>query len=158
MKDITIILFALICSIAMQAQDFVEFTVSESTNPNYEIITSNDTMVEFNVVVPGMFETVIDTFNRVNIAEHTVMDSVGFPEMPVISFLIAIPACDSVNLNISLLDSVQYTGYNVYPAPELVPDTTSGGAIALVEEFAYDTSVYNTDAMFPGNVGEAIGK
>ncbi|NCC55358.1 MAG: hypothetical protein EOM11_07750, partial [Erysipelotrichia bacterium] len=158
MKEGTIILFALMCSLAMQAQDFVEFTVSESTNPNYEIITSNDTMVEFNVVVPGMFETAIDTFNRVNIEEHTKMDSVGFPEMPVISFLIATPACDSVNLNISLLDSVQYTGYNIYPAPELVPDTISGGAIALVEEFAYDTSVYNTDAMFPGIVGEAIDK
>ena len=52
MKQVPIILFALICSIAMQAQGFVEFTVSESTNPNYEILTSNDTMVEFNVVVP----------------------------------------------------------------------------------------------------------
>jgi len=88
-----------------------------------------------------MFETAIDTFNRVSIEEHTKMDSIGYPEMPIVSFLVAIPVCDSVNLNIALIDSVQFTGYNVYPTPELVPDTTSGGAVALVEEFAYDTSV-----------------
>jgi hypothetical protein len=105
-----------------------------------------------------MFETAIDTFNRVKIKEDTKMDSVGFPEVPIVSFLVAIPDCDSVNLDIELLDSIQFSGYNIYPAPELVADTMESGAIALVEEFAYDTSVYSTDAMFPGNVGEAIGK
>lgn len=72
--------------------------------------------------------------------------------MPIVSFLVAIPDCDSVNLNIALIDSVQYTGYNIYPAPELVPDTIEGGGIALVEEFAYNRTAYETDAMFPGYI------
>ncbi|MFW5872489.1 MAG: hypothetical protein ACOCVN_00730, partial [bacterium] len=99
MKRITILLFAFVGLFAAKAQDFVEFTVSESTNPQYDIITSNDTLVKFDVIVPGMFETAIDTFMRVNVKEHAKMDSVGYPEMPIVSFLVAIPACDSVNLN-----------------------------------------------------------
>ncbi len=35
-----------------------------------------------------MFSTVIDTFNRVQIKGHTKIDSVGFPEMPVVYFLL----------------------------------------------------------------------
>jgi len=143
---------------SVSAQDYIEFNASETTTPHYDILQSNDTIVKFDVIIPGMFETAIDTFNRVNIEGHTKMDSIGYPEMPIVSFLVAIPECDSVNLSIALMDSVQYTGYNIYPAPELVPDTTEGGAIALVEEFTYDTSVYNTDAMFPGYVGKTINK
>ena len=138
MKRITIFVVVLTSIFTAQTQDFVEFTVSESSNPSYEIITSNDTMVKFNVIVPGMFETAIDTFNRVNIKEHSKMDSIGYPEMPIVSFLVAIPDCDSVNLKIALMDSVQYTGYNIYPAPELVPDTTGEGAIVLIEQFSYN--------------------
>ncbi len=148
MKRITIVLFVLISIFAVKAQDFVEFTVNESTKPQYDIVTSNDTLVKFTVIVPGMFETAIDTFMRINVKEHTKMDSVGFPEMPIISYLVAIPTCDSVILNIELLDSIYYSNFNIYPAPELVPDTTEGGAIALVEEFAYNRTSYKTDADF----------
>ena len=63
-----------------------------------------------------------------------------------------------MNLNISLLDSTQFTGYNIYPAHELVPDTIEGGAIALVEQFSYYRPAYETDAMFPGYIGETIDK
>ena len=77
------------------------------------------------------------------------MESVSFPEMPIVSFLVAIPECDSVQLQINLLDSLQFTGYNIYPAPELIPDTIEGGAIALVEQFAYNRATYKTGIYFP---------
>lgn len=86
------------------------------------------------------------------------MDSTGFPEVPVISYMVAIPSCDSVILNVSLLDSIKISDVNIYPAPELVPDTIEGGAIALVEQFAYDSTAYNTDAWFPRTVAEAVDK
>jgi len=156
-KSILFVLIVLSFSI-VKAQDWTEFIASESTTPSYSIIHSNDTLVKFNVVVPGMFETAIDTFNRVSIKEHTRVDSVGYPEVPIVSFLVAIPQCDGVNLNIELLDSTQFSGYNIYPAPELVTDTIEGGGIALVEEFAYNRSAYETDAMFPGTIAEAIDK
>ena len=145
-------------SFAVYSQDWIEFTASETTKPDYELLQSTDTIVEFEIDVPGVFSTVIDTFNRVQIKEHTIMDSVGYPEMPIISYLVAIPTCDSVKLNIELLDSIKYTNFNIYPAPELVPDTTAGGAIALIEQFAYNRTAYETDAWFPGTVAEAVDK
>jgi len=53
-------------------------------------------------------------------------------------------------LRISILDSTQFSGYNIYPAIELIPDTTEVGAIALVEQFAYNKTAYETDSWFPG--------
>lgn len=151
-------LLAIFSVFSVYTQEFIEFVPSETTYPVYDVSASNDTIVQFNVKIPGMFVTEIDSFARVNIKEHTRMDSVGFPEMPIVSFLVAIPECDSVNLNICLLDSIQFTGYNIYPAPELVPDTLEGGGIALIEQFAYNRTAYETDAMFPGIVGEVIDK
>lgn len=151
-------LFAILSSISAYTQEFIEFTPSETTNPVYDISISNDTLVKFDVKIPGMFVTEIDSFARVNIKEHTKMDSVGFPEMPFVSFLVAIPECDGVNLNLSLMDSVSFSNYNIYPAPELVPDTIEGGGIALIEQFAYNRNAYETDAMFPGYSGEVIDK
>lgn len=151
-------LLAALSVLSAYTQEFIEFTASETTKPVYDFSASNDTLVKFNVQIPGMFVVETDSFRRVNINEHPRMDSVGFPEMPVVSFLVAIPECDSINLQITPLDSIQFASYNIYPAPELVQDTTSEGAIALVEQFAYDSVIYTTDAMFPGYAGEAIDK
>lgn len=151
-------LLAALSVLSAYTQEFIEFAASETTKPVYDFSASNDTLVKFNVQIPGMFVVETDSFRRVNINEHPRMDSVGFPEMPVVSFLVAIPECDSINLQITPLDSIQFASYNIYPAPELVQDTTSEGAIALVEQFAYDSVIYTTDAMFPGYAGEAIDK
>lgn len=158
MKKFILLISILSVSLFVKSQNWVEFTTNETVKPIYNVLNSNDTMVKFNVIVPGMFETAIDTFSRVNIKEHTKMDSIGYPEMPIVSFLVAIPECDSVNFSIEIMDSTQFTGYNIYPAPELVPDTTAGGAIALIEQFAYNRTAYETDAMFPGYIGETIDK
>jgi len=158
MKKLMLLSTFVLLLASISAQNWTEFSASETTTPQYDLLQSNDTIVIFVVTIPGMFETAIDTFNRVNIEGHTKMDSIGYPEMPIVSFLVAIPNCDSVNMNIALMDSVQYTGYNIYPAPELVPDTIAGGGIALVEQFAYNRTAYETDAMFPGIFAETIDK
>lgn len=157
MKKLFTLIFAL-STLSVYTQEFIEFSASEKTNPGYNILVSNDTLVKFTISIPGMFETVVDTFSRVNIKEHARMDSVGLPEIPIVSFLVAIPDCDSINLQLALMDSINLTNYNIYPAPQLVRDTTTQGAIALIEQFAYDSSIYATDAFFPGYVGEAVDK
>lgn len=158
MKNLFTLLIALLLANISFTQEWIEFTASESTEPTYDLNKSLDTIVEFELTVPGMFSTEIDSFNRVQIQEHLNFDSVGFPEVPVLSYLVAIPDCDSVNLEITLLDSIKITDIFIYPSPELVPDTTTGGAIALVEQFAYDTTTYQTDGYFPGNIAETKDK
>ncbi len=58
----------------------------------------------------------------------------------------------------NLFDSIKYSNVNIYSAPELIPDTTAEGNIALIEQFAYNCTVYETDAWFPGTVAETIDK
>jgi hypothetical protein len=158
MKTITIITALMLVSIFTKSQEWVEFATSESTSPQLNLSTSNDTLVEFEIDVPGMYSTAIDSFNRVEIMNHFKIDSVGFPEIPIISYLVAIPSCDSVIFNLTLLDSIRLSDVNIYPAPELVPDTLTGGAIALVEAFSYDSAAYSTDDWLPGTVAETIDK
>lgn len=135
MKSIFTFLIATLLASPVFSQEWIEFTTNEATVPTYDLSKSLDTIVEFDLLVPGMFSTAIDSFNRVQIKEHLKLDSVGYPEIPVVSYLVAIPECDSVNLEITLLDSIKIDDIFIYPAPELVPDTTEGEAIALVEQF-----------------------
>ena len=156
MKTRTIISILLLIGFSAYSQAWVEFCPSESNAPTYNLISSTDTLVEFNVIVPGMFDTPVDTFNRVNIKEHTRLDSVGFPEIPIVSFLVAIPDCDSINLEINPLDSSQFFGFNIYPTPEFIQDSTPEGYVYLREEFVYDQNAYSNDNWFPGLLGNEI--
>ena len=149
MKTRTLILAFLIISLAVNSQDWIEFAASESTIPVYSLIKSTDTIVEFEIDVPGMYSTIIDTFNRVQIKEHLKMDSIGFPEVPILSYLVAIPSSESVNLNLMMLDSVKISDINIYPAYELIADTTDEGYVALIEQFTYNRTAYETDEYFP---------
>jgi len=158
MKTTTLFILLFFAFQTTYPQTWIEFTKSESTKPFYELLTSTDTIVEFKIVVPGMFSTVIDTFNRVQVTGHARMDSVGHPEIPIISYLVAIPTCDSVIMNIELFDSIRYSNVNIYSAPELIPDTTAEGNIALIEQFAYNRTVYEADDWLPGTVAETIDK
>jgi hypothetical protein len=65
MKTITIITALMLVSIFTKSQEWVEFATSESTSPQLNLSTSNDTLVEFEIDVPGMYSTAIDSFNRV---------------------------------------------------------------------------------------------
>ncbi len=86
MKKSILIVLVILCFTSLKAQNWMEFAASENTAPNYNVVQSNDTVVKFSVSIPGMFETTIDTFNRINIKEHSRLDSVGFPEIPFVSF------------------------------------------------------------------------
>lgn len=158
MKRSVLLIIAFLFALLANAQSWLEFSPSETTEPKYDLITSTDSLVKFTVDIPGLFEMEIDSFYRVQVKNHTRMDSVGFPEMPIVSFLVAIPECDSVNLNLSLTDSISFSNYNIYPAPELVPDTIEEVGVALIEQFAYNRTAYETDAMFPGIFAETIDK
>ncbi len=84
------------CVYSLNAQNYVEFMPTGNVAPSTTIIQSNDTIVEFGVIIPGMYETPINSLNHVNVKEHVRLDSVGYPEIPVVSFLVAIPDCDRI--------------------------------------------------------------
>ncbi len=148
MKKITIILSAILIAMISYSQEWIEFTTAETAEPVYEVISSDSLLVKLDVIVPGMYNTEIDTFNRMEIPGQIRLNSVGFPELPFISYLAAIPNCEDVLLEIIPLDSVVYTGVNIYPAPELIEVTAPGGYTYLEEQFAYNETVYQTNTEY----------
>lgn len=157
LKRTLVILVLVFVATGLMAEEWISFTGKGESAPEYEIINSTSSVVEFEVNVPGMKSKNVDNYDRVYIPEHTKMDSVGFPEVPVVSYLVAIPECESVDLNITLLDSIVIDNTNIYPAPEWV-EVNNGGYTYLEEQFRINSTAYNTDAYFPGYAGELVGK
>ena len=82
MKRLVLLITAFLFALLASAQSWLEFLPSETTEPKFNLIASTDSLVKFTVDVPGLFEMEVDSFYRVQIKNHTRMDSVGFPEMP----------------------------------------------------------------------------
>ncbi|MCK4311764.1 MAG: hypothetical protein KAW88_03405 [Candidatus Cloacimonetes bacterium] len=98
MKKISLIaLMLVVWAVMVLADEWITFDGRDESAPNYCVIHSTSSLVEYEIEIPGMDSKDIDIYNRVNIPEHTRMDSVGFPEIPVVTYLIAIPECDNVN-------------------------------------------------------------
>ncbi len=156
-KLIISILLVIFVGSLIFAEEWVSFTGKGESAPEYEMINSTSSLVSFELEIPGMKSTDVDAYNRVYIPEHSRMDSVGFPEVPVISYLIAIPECDNVNLNITLLDSVVIDNISIYPAPEWV-EVENGDYTYLEEEFSINNSFYNSNEYFPDTLSELVEK
>ncbi len=121
MKRISIVVVMLVVfCISAKADEWINFNTRGESSPIYEVENSSSYLVEFELEIPGMNSRDVDIYNRINIPEHTSMDSVGFPEVPYVSYLIAIPECDNVNFNVTVLDSVVIDSMYIYPAPEWV--------------------------------------
>jgi len=52
MKARTLFLVFIFISFVVYSQDWIEFTASESTKPNYELLNSTDTIIKFEITVP----------------------------------------------------------------------------------------------------------
>ncbi len=139
-------------------QEYIEFKPSDNTDVKCNVLTSENTIVEFEVTLPGIFSNEVDSFSRVEVNGHTRMKTTGSPELPVLSFLVAIPVCNDVNVTVELLDSIRIDNINIYPAPEIVEDSTEAGSKYLREEFYYDETVYGNNSFFPGILAETVNK
>ena len=158
MKKICFISLAvLFISTVVLGEEWITFSGRGEATPEYEIFQSNSSSVEFEIEIPGINSKNVDNYNRVNIPEHTRIDSAGYPELPVVTYLIAMPECDGVNLNITLLDSTTIENMNIYPAPELV-EVQNGDITYLEEQFTINSDIYNTDEYYPGYTGELVEK
>lgn len=54
MKKLMLLFAFLLFFVSISAQNWTEFSTSEATTPQYDILQSNDTIVKFNIGIPGM--------------------------------------------------------------------------------------------------------
>jgi len=137
---------------------WVPFTKATECKPIFNLQHSSNENVSFTVETSGMVVRDVlgkeKTYQRLAIPDQNRSTEVGFPEIPVISQLIAIPDCDQVNLRIIPTDSIEMENYYVYPVPQLVEKYSPDGYSCPEEEFAINDSVYSVDRYFPNTFGK----
>ena len=131
---------------------WVGFTGSQPSKPVIELNQSNGRQIQFDVRIPGMYQEKMTqngiSYLRLSLPGGQKYGEIGNPELPAIGKLLAIPECSGMNITISFTDSIILTGYNIYPVPTIVLDT-SGGSSTMKENFVKNDSVYALDQSFP---------
>lgn len=160
-KFITLVLFVILSCLLNRSshgqERWIPFTSSTKSKPIFNLHHSNNKSVLFSVETTGMVVHDVlakeKAYQRLTIPDQNKSTEVGFPEIPVISQLIAAPDCDQVWLRIIPTDSLYIEDFNIYPVPQLVEKYAPDGSSYPAEEFAINDSVYSEDNYFPSSFG-----
>ncbi len=137
---------------------WVPFLQQTKTKPTTNLTASNNSTVSFNVQINGMevsnAKAGTTTYQSLSIPDGEVMTKAGFPQVPIISKLIAIPDCDNVTISVTPSNELQFANYNIPPTPRYDKKQLPDGSDDLVPVFEEDKSVYSGSSDFPGKFGE----
>jgi len=105
-------------------------------------LLENARTVSFTITIPGIYtlDTVVNSiaFTRLMIPGGGAINPVGHPELPVLTYRVAIPDCDEVEVAYQIHSKQTMPSCWVYPVPEMVLDGNGN----LVEQFAFNPSAY----------------
>jgi hypothetical protein len=145
-KFIFSILLAIAFTFSAKAQQWVDFSMSEPSAPEFNLLTSTAQSVTFEVTIPGIYtkDTVVNgtAFTRLILPGGGAVNSAGFPEIPVLKYRVAVPICAGMAVA-SRVDSRQaLDSCWVYPVPEFVLEQNSEGYEILTEQFTFNANAY----------------
>ena len=109
MKKFIIFFLAVAFAFSANAQRWVNFASSEPKAPELNLL-ENARTVTFSVTLPGIYtqDTVVNgiAFTRLILPGGGAVNSAGSPELPVLTYRVAIPNCDKVEV-VYRIDSKQ---------------------------------------------------
>lgn len=118
---------------------------------------ANSSEVAFIIQTPVSCDTVshgTETFIR--FSSITVSDSVGYPEVPMITCFVAVPDGVDPELEWSVTGEVEHSDIPVYPAPAYV--ISYEYTQQVVEEFRQDSVAYTSSEWWPAERVRVIGE
>jgi PKD repeat protein len=150
MKKITILfVFVLFSVSAFSKKTWVPFTSEQPAAYSVSILASDRSGLLLEVNIPGMFSETVNregmTFQRIMLDENRTTKEVGRPELPMIHELIGFPGNERAAITILEMETMKFSGYNIYPFQ--TPTTDNAGA--PVHDFVKDEQFYRKDARFP---------
>lgn len=131
-------LFVCLCPFLM-AQNL---QVTQNTHEKVEITFTTDSVSVENVSIPE------GNFSLLSIQGYDVSNNPGEPQLPLLAKLLQIPVCDSVVVNIVDAKFTEYNAAELGIAHPLYPSQPSVSKSAVNPPFAYNQSVYSTDAFY----------
>lgn len=142
---LTLIAFMSIIFSGISQNIWIPFDQSGRQDIEITNVTSTSQKVEFTLTVHGMYanDTTIGptTFQQIYIPGANTTALTGHPALPVFERKIAIPVCSGFNISVTVLDSLLFSGFNIFPQPLTTYDTT-GGQYIRVDQFVYDSLAY----------------
>jgi len=139
MKNFYIIgLFVCLCPFLM-AQSL---QVTQNTHEKVGITFTTDSFSVENVSIPE------GNFSLLSMQGYDVSNNPGEPQLPLLAKLLQIPVCDSVVVTIVDAKFTEYPAAELGITHPLYPSQPSVSKSAVNPPFAYDQSVYSTDAFY----------
>jgi hypothetical protein len=145
-KKFFLLLWAGIFAFSTHAQQWVNFnSTSEPSAPQVSLLTSTAQAVSFEVSIPGIYilDTVVNgtAFTRLFLPKGFAVNPSGSPEIPILTYKIAIPDCDGVAVTCSIVSQQSMPSCWVYPVPEFhLEDHEEHWD--YVEQFVFDSAAY----------------
>ncbi|MCX6234513.1 MAG: hypothetical protein NT175_07290 [Bacteroidetes bacterium] len=159
-KSPLLLVLCCLTGIMVSAHDWVTFTRSNPQPPVINLIQSNNQQVQYTVEVCGMFKENLtegsENFQRIEIPCSGKFAQTGEPELPYIRQLIAIPECDNVILTVNITSQIDFSNYNIYPAPDYEEVQGPGNSVYLEEVFSKNEAVYDQNTYLPGMNAEIV--
>ena len=143
MKKIFILLFLAVVLVSTAfAQQWVGFSKNEPSAPEMNLLSSNSQTVSFTVTIPGIYtqDTVVNgtAFTRLILPSGAAVNPAGSPEIPVLSYRVAIPDCSGIDVDYQIISTQPMLSCWVYPVPNIVLDENE----KPVEQFTFDADAY----------------
>ena len=143
LKRFTFVMMVLLLSIAVNAQQWVSFGGRAEGAPEVTVQSSTARSVSFEISIPGIYatDTVVNgtSYTRLILPGGFALNPVGSPENPVLTYKVAIPNCDGVDVSYNVVSRQRIPSCWVYPVPKIIFDSTTNTS---VEQFAFNSAAY----------------
>lgn len=131
---------------------------ASADTPLIHTTVSDSSRVAFIAQTPLSWETVENhNLDYIRFNDCSVTDSVGYPELPMITCLVALPDSVTPDLELAWAGEQEFHVDPVYPSPVLYLDTTTCTA-SVADSFYQDSSAYASSAFWPGDMVRVIGE
>jgi hypothetical protein len=139
-------------SAVQAAERWHPFAPQEPASPaRVEVVSRNLGGVVMDVTLPGMWVTEREqdgqTYHQLRIESAGRTADLGLPEMPYVGRWVAVPHGARITASVNLLDSIDVTGYQVWPAQLPAPDGEGARP-----PFVRDEVFYTEGGQHPENV------
>jgi len=136
-------MLACLISMSIKAQRWVSFSSTAGQGaPVVNVLSSTAQSVSFEVTLSGIYkmDTIVNgvAFTRLMLPDGFAVNPSGSPEVPVLSYKVAIPDNDGVAVSYSVTSKQKMPSCWVYPTPQYVLGTND----EVVEQFMFDSTAY----------------
>ncbi len=122
---------------------------ASADTPLIRTTVADSSRVVFIAQTPLSWETVEhDSLDFIRFMDSPLTDSVGYPELPMITCLIALPDSVTPDLEFAWAGEQEFHVNPVYPSPVLYLDTTTCTA-SVADSFYQDSTAYASSAFWP---------